>query len=89
MAQYIHKPIVVDAVQYTGKNIEECLAFCPDLNLISDSTDMFLRTSMDLKHLCPNNWILAIPNGDESSYRIMYNEEFRSTYDQLDQTRDA
>lgn len=30
-ARYRKRPVTIDAVQYTGKNVAECLEFCDDM----------------------------------------------------------
>lgn len=34
--KYVKKPIPVEAFQYEGCNLDECMAFCPNLKLVDD-----------------------------------------------------
>ena len=65
MAKFRKKPIVIDAVQFTGSNDKECLLFCPIARDIEDNKPNLVIPTLEGDHLCSvGDWIIKGVNGE-------------------------
>ncbi len=65
MSQYRKKPIVVEALQYTGKNHNEMLHFmCPDLPDDAVAFDETIKTLEGKLHVSPMDWVIRGVKGE-------------------------
>jgi len=51
VAKYRKKPVVVEAMQYTGNNLEEALAFCTPVKSIEDRRAFVSEEDLVIKTL--------------------------------------
>ncbi len=66
------KPVVIEALQFTGQNYEEIKEFCPGIQLysIDDDGATYLRANpiihtLEGDHLCtPGDWIIKGVKGE-------------------------
>jgi hypothetical protein len=63
---------VVDALQYTGDNESEMLAFCPHLKVIDGALELWMIP------VSINGWVLHKPDGQ---WMQIENDDFIATYD--------
>ncbi len=53
------KPVVIEAIQFTGKNDKECLAFCPIAKDPDDTKPSLIIPTLEGNHLCSiGDWII-------------------------------
>ena len=71
--QYKQKILTVEAMQYTGSNIEEMLAFCPKLT----NTGNRLMFANNTAEILPSHWVIK----DTSGAFYPHNETFLSYYE--------
>ncbi len=73
------KPVVIEAVQYTGDNVAEIEAFCPDT--FEDSGILFIRT-LEGDHQCSvNDFVIKGVKGEFYSCKP---DIFEMTYDKVE-----
>jgi len=59
------KPVVIEAVQFTGRNDVECLAFCPSARDPVDTKPNLIITTLEGDHLCSvGDWIIRGIKGE-------------------------
>lgn len=42
--KYMKLPTIVEAIQYTGENLEACKKFCPNLDSANTGTSVYIHT---------------------------------------------
>lgn len=67
MAKYRKKPVVVDAIQWTGHNFEECKKFCPTIRKTGNhptTGDVIITTIHGQEtRVADGDWIIQEPDG--------------------------
>ena len=90
MPQFRKKPVVIDAMQFTGDNHAECLLFCTSLVTtgIDDDGAAYTRANpiiptLEGDHLCtPGDWIIK---GVKGEFYPCKPDIFAATYDAVDE----
>lgn len=81
MNKYKKKPVIIEAVQYTGNNIEEIKKFCPNCSLLFDA--LIIPTLEGRMRASINDYIIKGVDGEfypckpdifEKTYDIVENE---------------
>ena len=81
MNKYRKKPVIIEAVQYTGNNIEEIKKFCPNCSLLFD--DLIIPTLEGRMRASVNDYIIKGVDGEfypckpdifEKTYDVVENE---------------
>ena len=81
--KYRKKPVVIEALQFTGQNIEECLEFCQTaMRPASDLTPVYLLIpTLEGTHTCSlNDWIIK---GISNEFYPCKPDIFEKTYDEI------
>ncbi len=65
MKKFRKKPVVIEAIQFTGENSKECMEFCPVAKISEGPmADLIIRT-IEGDYLCTvGDWIIKDANGD-------------------------
>jgi hypothetical protein len=59
------KPVVIEAIQFTGKNDKECLSFCPIARDPEDDRPNLIIPTLEGDHLCSvGDWIIKGVKGE-------------------------
>ncbi len=79
---YVKKPIVIEAVQFTGRNDKECLAFCPDARDPVDRKPNLIISTLEGEMLCSvGDYIIKGINGE---FYPCKPDIFEQSYDKVD-----
>jgi hypothetical protein len=79
MAKFRKKPVVVEAIQWTGDNAEEILAFCDDGQCAQwKSGEMAILTLEGEMHATVGDWIVR---GVSNEYYPVKPDIFEATYE--------
>ena len=91
MNRYRKKPIVVEAIQYTGDNYEDLLKFAPDnigfVNITSNNNTVLWQTFVTLKtrdnvlEVNISDYVIKDEDGD---YQVCKEDVFEKSYDLID-----
>jgi len=89
MAQYKRKPVVIDAIQWTGDNYEEMsvFAYTPGetgmggWQMKEDVKYLRLHTTSGLVLCAPTDWVIKNPSGQ---FYPCKNGPFEKTYEAVD-----
>ena len=82
MTKYRKKPVVVDAVQYTGDNLEEVRQFVPEK--VRQDKPLGIRTLEGVMLISVGDWIIK---GVMGEYYPCKPEVFSETYEVADQSK--
>lgn len=80
MAQYRKKPVVIEAIQYTSRSLEELEAFCPGATYWLHSGYMIPTLEGDML-LKPGDWIVK---GVKGEFYPCKPDIFEMTYDKVE-----
>lgn len=76
------KPVVIEAVEFTGRNHAECIAFCPTAFEPPDKTTLgysLVIPTLEGNHLCSDgDWIIK---GVKGEFYPCKPDIFAATYD--------
>ena len=66
MPLFRKKPVVIEAVQYTGRNLKEIMAFSKAGEIGQDflSGDMVIKTLEGTMNVIENDWVIKGINGE-------------------------
>lgn len=84
ISTYRKKPLVVEALQWTGFNLDEVMGFCPVIRaetelLVSDRfPELFIRTLEGEMHVSLNDFIIK---GVRGEFYACKSDVFWETYD--------
>ena len=81
MEKYRKKPVVVEAVQWTGENVKEVLDFMEWRNVAHDATlGLTINTLEGNHHASPGDWIIK---GVQGEFYPCKPEIFEKTYEKV------
>ena len=86
ISTYRKKPLVVEALQWTGFNLNEVIGFCPIIRaetelLVSDRfPELFIRTLAGERHVSLNDFIIKGVRGEFYAWKA---DVFWQTYDSV------
>lgn len=63
MAKYHKKPVIVDAIEYTGSNTKELSDFTGQNISALDSGEIFIRSKKGIQYAKPGDFIIKDING--------------------------
>lgn len=76
------KPVVIEAIQFTGKNDAECLMFCPSaVDPPEHEANLIIPTLEGNMYCRIGDWIIQGVNGE---FYPCKDEIFRKTYERED-----
>ena len=75
------KPVVIEAVQYTGKNQNEVADFYPEVSGAFGSRKIFIRTLEGNMEATPGDWIIK---GVKGEFYPCKPDIFDATYEKCD-----
>ena len=82
ISTYRKKPLIVEALQWTGFNFNEVMRFCPDiqpeLGLRDDIPELYIRTLEGEMHVSLNDFIIK---GVRGEFYACKPDIFWETYD--------
>lgn len=78
MKHYVKKPVIIQAIQFTGSNINELLAELPKGNIRSIEGEYFVETNHGIARVQCSDWVILNSSGE--TYPIT-NEEFLKNYE--------
>ena len=83
ISTYRKKPLVVEALQWTGFNLNEVMGFCPVIQveteqLVDRFPELFIRTPEGEMHVSLNDFIIK---GVRGEYYACKPDVFWETYD--------
>lgn len=83
MPKFRKKPVVIEAIQWTGENKEELLEFCNSLNTYEtkDDTTIIINTLEGDMVLSKDAWLIR---GVQGEFYPCKDDIFRATYEPLD-----
>lgn len=79
MAKYRKKPVVIDAVQYTGSNFNDIIAFSDSASVVG--TELWIATLEGTLIASPGDWIVK---GIKGEFYPVKPDIFEATYDAAD-----
>lgn len=87
--KYQTNPTIVDAIQLTDNNFQECCDFLGEVNLTDGTSEpegyIGIYQSDDTEECCrTGEWIVKHPNGNISTWT---DEDFHNTYHPVDPTK--
>lgn len=77
MAQYRKKPVIIEAIQWTGENLIDAMAFMPKCGSARDGT-LTIETLEGNMAASPNDWIIR---GVKGEFYPCKPDIFEATYD--------
>lgn len=84
MTMFRKKPVVIEAVQFTGHNDKECLEFCPTLRDPVDKRPNLIIPTLEGEHLCSvGDWIIK---GVKGEFYPCKPDIFEATYESVSAT---
>ena len=78
MKRYVKKPIVVEAVQYNGNNVQEILNFCGGTAVVGTLNEITIKTLEGPLHVSEGDFIIK---GVEGEFYPCKPDIFEKTYD--------
>lgn len=78
MKRYIKKPIVIEAVQYNGNNVQEILNFCGGTAVVGMLSEITIKTLEGPLHVSDGDFIIK---GVEGEFYPCKPDIFEKTYD--------
>ena len=83
MHKYVKKPVVIEAMQWTGDNTKEALEFCPDcFTYERNNQEVFVISTLEGNmHASTNDYIIK---GIKSEFYACKPDVFALTYDKVD-----
>ena len=78
MKRYVKKPIVVEAVQYNGNNVQEILNFCGETVVVGMLSEITIKTLEGPLHVSDGDFIIK---GVEGEFYPCKPDIFEKTYD--------
>ena len=78
MKRYVKKPIVVEAVQYNGNNVQEILNFCGGAVVVRMLSEITIKTLEGPLHVSEGDFIIK---GVEGEFYPCKPDIFEKTYD--------
>ena len=78
MKKYIKKPVVVQAVEYNGNNVQEILNFCGGTAVVGMLNEITIKTLEGPLHVSEGDFIIK---GVEGEYYPCKPDIFEKTYD--------
>ena len=75
--KYRKKPVEVEAIQFTGSNYDEIMAFCPDLKFTALQTPIIKTLEGDMM-VSNKDWIVK---GVEGEFYPVKPDIFKQTYE--------
>jgi hypothetical protein len=84
MAKYRKKPVVIDAIQWTGQNTYDVFQFCKDLPVVVETNHgtefgWLIIPTLEGKHYArPSDWIIK---GVKGEFYPCKPDIFEATYD--------
>jgi hypothetical protein len=73
------RPVIIEAIQWTGSNKAEVLAFATDAAIYNDIDGMRIVTKEGMMHASLKDWIIK---GIEGEFYPCKPEIFKKTYEQ-------
>lgn len=65
MPKFRKKPVVIEAVQFTGRNDAECLAFCPyAIDPVERGPSLIIPTKEGNMRCSPMDWVIRGVKGE-------------------------
>lgn len=78
MTQYRKRPVVIDAVIWTGENTEEVLAFAGTSSFILAGNELLITTLEGVMHVSPGDYVIR---GVVGEYYPCKPDIFQKTYE--------
>lgn len=78
MKRYVKKPIVIEAVQYNGNNVQEILNFCGGTAVVGMLSEITIKTLEGPLHVSDGDFIIK---GVEGEFYPCKPDIFEKTYD--------
>ena len=78
MKRYVKKPIVIEAVQYNGNNVQEILSFCRGTAVVGALNEITIKTLEGPLHVSEGDFIIK---GVEGEFYPCKPDIFEKTYD--------
>ena len=78
MKKYVKKPIVIEAVQYNGNNVQEILNFCGGTAVVGMLSEITIKTLEGPLHVSEGDFIIK---GVEGEFYPCKPDIFEKTYD--------
>lgn len=78
MKRYVKKPIVIEAVQYNGNNVQEILSFCRGTAVVGVLNEITIKTLEGPLHVSEGDFIIK---GVEGEFYPCKPDVFEKTYD--------
>ena len=78
MKKYVKKPIVIEAVQYNGNNVQEILNFCGGTAVVGMLNEITIKTLEGPLHVSDGDFIIK---GVEGEFYPCKPDIFEKTYD--------
>ena len=78
MKKYVKKPIVIEAVQYNGNNVQEILNFCGGTAVVGMLSEITIKTLEGPLHVSDGDFIIK---GVEGEFYPCKPDVFEKTYD--------
>ena len=78
MKRYVKKPIVIEAVQYNGNNVQEILNFCGETAVVGTLNEITIKTLEGPLHVSDGDFIIK---GVEGEFYPCKPDIFEKTYD--------
>lgn len=85
MRKFLSRPVVKEAVQFTGENQDEIQAFCPDIEK-DPGGGMMVRTLEGAMYISPGDWVIKSVRGE---FYPCKPDVFERTYDPLDKAEET
>jgi len=82
MPKFRKKPVVVEAMQYTGDNGFECIKFIGEAGRKEENGDLLIKTLEGLMHVSKWDWIIK---GVENEMYPCKPDIFTKTYEPVDE----
>lgn len=89
MPKFRKKPVVIEAVQFTGSNDDEIIAFCKDAYRqkgLEHPNIIFIPTLEGVMSAGENDWIIK---GVKGEFYPCKDEIFKKTYDAVNESVNA
>ena len=82
MPKFRKKPVVIEAIQFIGKNDADCMKFCPTARDPVDKRPNLIIPTLEGDHLCSiGDWIIR---GVNSEFYPCKPDIFEKTYELVD-----
>lgn len=82
MPKFQKKPVVIDAVHYTGENEEEVLEFTDSGADLDANSQLIIHTLEGNLHVSPGDWVIR---GVQGEYYPCKPDIFEATYEPVGQ----